>query len=86
MLHDRHTWKRRRRILLQANKPHRDKPKQNMEQLTGLRFQASCYLSPSPKGRKKKILLQDKKLLKIASESRAQIPPYHYLSWSNLFG
>ena len=27
-----------------------------------------------------------KKVLEISSESRAQIPPYHYLFWSNLFG
>ena len=43
----------RRRIVLLAKKPHRDKPEQNMEQLTCLSFQASCYLSPSPKERKK---------------------------------
>ena len=45
--------RRRRRILLLANKPHRDKPEQNIEQLTCPAFQASCYLSPSPKGTEK---------------------------------
>ena len=45
--------KRRRRILLLANKSHRDKHKQNIEHLTCLAFQASCYLSPSPEERKK---------------------------------
>ena len=58
---------------------------QNIERLTCLGFQASYYLSPSPKGREKEILLL-KKLLKIASEPRAQVLSYHYCSWSNLFG
>ena len=44
---------RKRRILLPANKPRRDNPEQNIQQLTCLAFQASRYLSPSPKGRKK---------------------------------
>ena len=68
----------RRRIVLLAKKPHRDKPEQNIEQLTCLSFQASCYLSPSPKERKQVNTAAGKKLLKIAVELCAQILPYHY--------
>ena len=35
-----------------AKMPHRDTPEQNIEQLTCLAFQTSCYLSPSPRERK----------------------------------
>ena len=47
-----HCTRKRRIILFLTNKLHRDKPEQNIEQRTCPAFQASCYLSPSPKERK----------------------------------
>ena len=77
---------RKRRILLPANKPRRDNPEQNIQQLTCLAFQASRYLSPSPKGRKVNYCCWKKVIENCWRPSGSNPPIYHYYSWSNLFG